>query len=83
MLKISAMGFISPAWTVEQVRPIILDAIDIFGPERCRFGSNYPVQRLARSYSELWHVYAEAISDLSRPERDAMFFETATRFYRL
>lgn len=83
VLKISAMNFITPDWTVEVVRPIVLEAIDIFGPSRCMFGSNYPVERGAASYGEVWSAYAEITAAFTIDERQDMFSGVAARIYRI
>jgi predicted TIM-barrel fold metal-dependent hydrolase len=60
-----------------------LHAIECFGPERCMFESNFPVDRLSLSYRVLWNGLKKIAAPFSAYERDAMFFGTATRVYRL
>jgi L-fuconolactonase len=60
-----------------------LHAIECFGPERCMFESNFPVDRLSLSYRVLWNGLKKIAAPFSRDERDAMFFGTAGRVYRL
>lgn len=60
-----------------------LHTIDCFGPERCMFESNFPVDRLSLSYRVLWNGLKKIASPFSPSERDAMFRGTATRVYRL
>lgn len=57
--------------------------IECFGPDRCMFESNFPVDRWSLSYRVLWNGLKKMVRDFSPAERDAMFFETATRVYRL
>lgn len=83
VLKISAMNFIRSDWTVETVRPIVLEAIDIFGPRRCMFGSNYPVERSAASYGEVWGAYSEIVAAFTAAERQDLFCGVATRVYQI
>jgi len=40
-------------WTIERIRPIILDSIDLFGLERCMFASYFPVDGLYADYGAL------------------------------
>ncbi|MEY4173963.1 MAG: hypothetical protein RI900_1128 [Actinomycetota bacterium] len=60
-----------------------LHAIDCFGPERCMFESNFPVDRWSLSYTVLWNGLKKIAAPFTAAERDAMFFGTAARVYRL
>ena len=60
-----------------------LYAIEQFGPERCMFESNFPVDRLSCSYTVLWNQFKKLTVDFSPAERAAMFHDTARRVYRL
>lgn len=82
-VKISALGVNDHHWSIESLRPIVLDTLEIFGPDRSMWGSNFPVDSLYSGYSELLTAYRRICADLSVDERDAFFRATATRFYRL
>ncbi|MGH8598700.1 MAG: amidohydrolase family protein [Gammaproteobacteria bacterium] len=58
-------------------------AIDLFGPERCMFESNFPVDKCAISYAVLWNAFKKMAAGFSEAERDSLFRGTATRVYRL
>ncbi|MDX1383623.1 MAG: amidohydrolase family protein [Thermoanaerobaculia bacterium] len=60
-----------------------LHAIDCFGPERCMFESNFPVDKLSVAYPVYWNAMKKLAAPFSADERDAMFRGTATRIYRL
>ena len=60
-----------------------LHTIEQFGPERCMFESNFPVDRLSCSYTVLWNQFKKLTSGFSPSERAAMFHDTALRIYRL
>ena len=57
--------------------------IEKFGPDRCMFESNFPVDKLSCDYTVLWNSFKRMTSDLSADERAALFHDTATRVYRL
>lgn len=57
--------------------------IECFGPDRCMFESNFPVDRFSLSYHVFWNAAKKFVSSYSEPEKDAMFRGTATRVYRL
>jgi len=70
--------------TIAQVwRPYIETCIELFGPERCMFESNYPVDKMAVGYAQLWNAFKRLTSGASRDEKLALFAGTAARIYRL
>ena len=64
-------------------RRYYLHTIEQFGPERCMFESNFPVDRLSLSYRIVWNGFKKMIADFNPAERDAMLRGTAARVYRL
>ena len=54
-----------------------------FGPDRCMFESNFPVDKLSCSYTVLWNQFKKLTARFSADERAAMFHDTARRVYRL
>ena len=54
-----------------------------FGPDRCMFESNFPVDKLSCSYTVLWNQFKKLTTAFSDDERAAMFHDTAMRVYRL
>jgi L-fuconolactonase len=58
-------------------------AIECFGPERCMFESNFPVDRMSLSYVVFWNACKKIAADYSPSEQDALFAGTATRVYGL
>ncbi|MEE4360952.1 MAG: amidohydrolase family protein [Pseudomonadales bacterium] len=58
-------------------------AIDCFGPERCMFESNFPVDKASVSYGVLWNAFKKLAQGYSTAERAALFHDTASRTYRL
>lgn len=57
--------------------------IKCFGPERCMFESNFPVDRASISYPVLWNGLKKIAAEYTEAEQSAMFTGTATRVYRL
>ena len=60
-----------------------LHTIECFGPDRCMFESNYPVDRLSISYHVLWNGFKKIVAEFLEDEKDMMFSGTATRVYNL
>jgi len=58
-------------------------AIDCFGPDRCMFESNFPVDKVSASYRVLFNTFKRIAARYGSAEQDAMFHDTARRVYRL
>ena len=56
-------------------------AIDAFGPDRCMFESNFPVDRASLPYGTLWNAFKKLVAGYSDSEKDALFRGTAARVY--
>jgi predicted TIM-barrel fold metal-dependent hydrolase len=82
-VKLCGYGMVDNRWTVESLRPFVLQPIEWFSPERCMFGSNFPVDRLMSSYDRLWSAYREITAAFSADERRQLFRTTAERIYRI
>ena len=83
-VKISGLGEPQlPRWTVRTHRDVVLETIDVFGVDRCMFGSNYPVDRLYAPYGTIMRGFQEMTSRFSLAERRKMFCENAMRWYRI
>ncbi|ACD20031.1 amidohydrolase family protein [Paraburkholderia phytofirmans] len=82
-VKISGLAMFDHRWTVESLRPYVLETIDTFGVERAMFASNFPVDRLFGSYADLWHAYASIVEVASVAEKEALFCRNAERCYRI
>jgi len=63
--------------------PYYLHCIEQFGPDRCMFESNFPVDKVACSYTVLWNAFKRLAHDFSASEQAALFHGTAARVYRL
>ena len=70
-------------WQVDDLRPFVDRALEIFGPERLLFGSDWPVCLLAATYQEVVDAARSATAHSSGDEREQVFGETARRVYRL
>ncbi len=63
--------------------PYYQHTIECFGVERCMFESNFPVDKFSLSYRTLWNAFKKMVADYSPRERDALFFDTASRIYQV
>jgi len=83
VVKISGLGMADHRWTVESIRPWVEECIALWGPGRALFGTNWPVDRLFSSYSDVVDAYAALTADLTPGERAALFHGTAQRVFRI
>ncbi len=60
-----------------------LHTIEAFGPERCMFESNFPVDKRSYSYTAVWNSFKRMTADFSATERTDLFHDPAARAYRL
>ncbi|WP_330454856.1 MULTISPECIES: amidohydrolase family protein [unclassified Streptomyces] len=70
-------------WSTDDLRPYAETVIDAFGPGRLMFGSDWPVCRLAATYTEVLDTARALIRDLGEEERAAVLATTAERVYGL
>jgi L-fuconolactonase len=64
-------------------KPYWETCLDVFGPQRCMFESNFPVDRSGCSYTALWNAFKRLAAPLSQTERQQVLAGTAQRVYRL
>jgi len=67
----------------EEWRPYIETCIEAFGPGRCMFESNFPVDMGSCSYATLWNAFKRIAAGYSADEKTALFSGTAKKVYRL
>ena len=83
VVKLSGLGTFEHRCSTELWWPVIRETVDFFGPERCLYGSNYPIEKLWTSYENIVAVMKECLSGLPRAAQRAIFFDNAERVYRL
>jgi predicted TIM-barrel fold metal-dependent hydrolase len=64
-------------------RPYIEFCIEKFGPRRCMFESNFPVEKMGIGWVALWNAFKRIAAGASPDEKRALFHDTAQRIYRL
>jgi predicted TIM-barrel fold metal-dependent hydrolase len=63
--------------------PLMGYVIDQFGPDRCMFESNFPVDKVSYSYNVLYNAFKRLSREYSPTERAAMFHDNAVRVYHV
>jgi predicted TIM-barrel fold metal-dependent hydrolase len=82
-VKLSGLGTFERACSTPLWRPVVEETIALFGPSRCLFGSNFPIEKLWTSYDRLVDVMRECLRGLNSADRRAILHDTAARLYRL
>ncbi len=68
---------------VAATRDNYLHTIDQFGPRRCMFESNFPVDKISCSYVVLWNAFKKIAAGFTSDEKTQLFQRTASEVYRL
>jgi L-fuconolactonase len=64
-------------------RPSIETCVELFGPTRCMFESNFPPDKKTCDYGILWNAFKRVASQYTAADKAALFHGTATTAYRL
>ena len=89
VMAINGFGFHKndrPATSEELVaatRDYYAHMIDCFGPDRCMFESNFPVDKVSCSYRVLWNSFKRLAQGFSASDKAALFHDTAVRVYNV
>ena len=67
----------------ESMKPLMSYVIEQFGPDRCMFESNFPVDKVSYSHGILYNAFKRLSSGYSPSERAAMFHDVAVKAYRI
>ena len=67
----------------ESIAPFMNYPIEKFGPNRCMFESNFPVDKVSFSYNVMYNAFKRVSQGYSASERADMFHDTAARVYRV
>jgi predicted TIM-barrel fold metal-dependent hydrolase len=81
--KFSGLGTFIHRNDPDHVADIIGATLEMFGAERCLFGSNFPIEKLWTSYADLVTAVRRAVAPFPEPAQRSMLSGTATRVYRL
>lgn len=71
------------SWSPNELYPYLEIALEIFGPKRLLFGSDWPVCLVAAEYEQVLEVIESFANQLSGDEKDALFGENAQEFYKI
>jgi predicted TIM-barrel fold metal-dependent hydrolase len=81
--KLSGLGTFLRRNDPAHVAMIARETLALFGPDRCLFGSNFPIEKLWTTYADLAGAHRAAIAHLSPADQFAVTEGTARRVYKL
>lgn len=81
--KLSGLGTFIHRNDAGHVREIVVETVELFGAERCLWGSNFPIEKLWTDYAALLDAHRAACAGLTASAKAWIFHQTASRVYRL
>jgi len=71
-------------WTVQTFQPYVRHVLEVFGPDRCMFGSDWPVCKLTGAqYKDVLDLFSNLVGHLNKEEIHKIAYTTAINFYKL
>ena len=71
------------SWTPRDLQPYVDEALGIFGPDRCLYGSDWPVCLLAGAYARILDALKQTIASLTLGEQRQILARSAIELYGL
>jgi len=82
-IKISGLGITDRNWTAASIRPIVLECIEAFSPDRAMFASDFPVERVHGDFDAFYSAFDAITADFSTSEREMLFAGAAEATYHI
>jgi L-fuconolactonase len=81
--KVSGLQVPGRRFTAAEVRPAWEVALELFGPGRLMWGSDWPMTVLVGGYGAAWEVMSSLVAELSEAEQAQILAGTAASVYGL
>jgi predicted TIM-barrel fold metal-dependent hydrolase len=81
--KVSGLGTFIHRNDPAHIAEIVGETLELFGPRRCVWGSNFPIEKLWTDYASIVAAIRAALADRPADQRRAVLHDTAVRLYRL
>jgi L-fuconolactonase len=72
-----------PGWTPDRLKPYLDTVLDVFGPDRLLWGSDWPVVNLVADYARWVNTVTGALAGLNPEQQKKIWADNAVRFYKL
>jgi predicted TIM-barrel fold metal-dependent hydrolase len=80
--KLSGLGTFIHQNDPAHIACITDEVLALFGPRRCLFGSNFPIEKLWTGYAALLEAHRTALAHLTEAEQRAILRDNAAKIYR-
>jgi predicted TIM-barrel fold metal-dependent hydrolase len=81
--KLSALGTFVRRNDPQHIADVVGQTLDIFGAERCMWGSNFPIEKLWTDYESVLGAVRRSLSGLSDKDRRRVLADNAVQVYGL
>jgi len=81
--KFSGLGTFIRRNDPQHIADVVGETLELFGPARCVWGSNFPIEKLWTDYAAIVNAIKAALAGLSESDRRAVLHDNAVRLYRL
>jgi predicted TIM-barrel fold metal-dependent hydrolase len=81
--KFSGLGTFIRRNDPGHIAEVVAETLDLFGAQRCVWGSNFPIEKLWTDYASIVTAFRAAIAHRPEAERRALLHDNAARLYRL
>ena len=81
--KFSGLGTFLRQNSTDFISDVTGHCLELFGANRCIYGSNFPIEKIWTPYSNLINSYFHSLSGLSRPEQKQIFYSNAKEVYKI
>jgi predicted TIM-barrel fold metal-dependent hydrolase len=81
--KFSGLGTFIHRNDPQHIAEIVAETLELFGPARCVWGSNFPIEKLWTDYAAIVAAIRKALASLPEADRRAILHDNAVRLYRL
>ena len=82
-VKLSGIGTFVHRVDEDLIRLVATTSVDLFGAERCMFGSNFPIESIWTDFHTLVQTWLRVLADLPVDDRRDVLGRTARRVYSL
>ena len=65
------------------LQPYVAHCLAAFGPDRCMFASNFPMDKVSLGFEQLYDGYRKLVESRSEADQRALFHDNAQRIYSL
>lgn len=81
--KLSGLGTFIHRNDPAHVAEVVEETVEIFGPQRCIWGSNFPIEKLWTDYASILGAVKDAIQRFDATDQAAILGGNARRLYRI